>query len=126
VAAVDVIKTPLDRCRLRRVRVGREGSPGACITVVPDCSRSLWIHYRYIDLTIRRPHRPSLIPIDADCPRDLSSGCRLSSSVHTDETPLAVIVFRWLEPVFLPSFFCLDLDLANMESWTLLSSMSAA
>jgi hypothetical protein len=111
---------------VRRVRVGREGSTGACITVVPAGSRSPWIHRRYIDLTIRRPHRPSSIPVDAGCPRDLSSGCRLSSSVHTDETPLAVIVFRWLEPVSPPSFFCLDLDLANMEPWTLLSSVSAA
>jgi hypothetical protein len=91
---------------VRRVRVGREASPGACITMVPASSRSPWIHRRYIDLTIRRPHRPSSIPVDAGCPRDLSSGYRLSSSVHTDETPLAVIAFRWLEPVF--PFFLLS------------------
>jgi hypothetical protein len=91
---------------VRRVRVGREGSPGACITVVLAGSRSPWIHRRYIDLTIRRPHRPSSIRVDAGCPRDLSSGYRFSSSVHTDETPLAVIAFCWLEPVF--SFFLLS------------------
>jgi hypothetical protein len=91
---------------VRRVRVGREGSPGACITVVPASLRSPWIHCLYIDLTIRRPHRSSSILVDAGCPRDLSCGYRLSSSVHTDETALAVIAFRWLEPVF--PFFLLS------------------